>query len=546
MKAMSIKMIALFILSGFFILGMSNTGDIDKKIPAPSSCLTGLAFDGKNIWGVDRKSDRIYQVDPSSGQVNKVLVSPGYFSTGLAWDGKYLWVADIDFTSTSTESYSGKIYQVATETGRTLKVIMSPGSGPQGLAWDGEYLWVSDNEDDMIYRVSPDDGTVIHSFKSPANNPGGLAWDGDYLWVTDHSRDKIYRVHPEKGIVVMVIDSPGPYAWGLAWQGDKLWNTDYQDDEIFALNIFSDEAYRRTNERFAEIEFTSDLINFGPGTLTASDLYLPEPGNRPNQEVLDITYSEQPDGFHTDKWGQKVAHFSDSDVSPGERIITTMKVTAKIYEVTYNIFPDKVGSLNEIPGDIREKYLQDDEKYQVNHPVIQEAVEAITEKETNPFWISRDIFDYLREKLFYKRIGGWDIAPTVLKRGSGSCSEYTFVYIAMCRAAGVPARYVGSMVVRGEEASFDYVYHRWVEVYLPVYGWIPVDPSGGDQDLPADQANYFGHLSNRFLITTESGGGSEYLGWDYNYSQKWQADGPVQIREEKIAEWNPLSEEKKE
>ena len=539
------KTIALFILSGFVIHGSANTGDIEKKIPTPSSCLTGLAFDGKNIWGVDRKTDKIYRVDTSDGQIIKELTSPGYFSTGLAWDGKYLWVADIDFTSTSAESYSGKIYQVSPETGKTLKVILSPGNSPQGLAWDGEYLWVSDNEDDMIYRISPGDGTVIHSFESPANDPGGLTWDGNYLWVTDHSRDKIYRVHPEKGIVVMVIDSPGPYAWGLAWDGDKLWNTDYQNDEMYALNIFSDEEYRRTNERVAEIEFTSDLINFGPGTMTVLDLYISEPVNRPTQEVLGISYPEQPDGFKTDKWGQRVAQFSESNVSPGERMITSMIVKAKIYEVTWNIFPEKVGSPGEVPGEIKDKYLQDDEKYQVNHPLIQEAVATIIDKETNPYWISRDIFDYLRKKLFYQRTGGWDIAPTVLKRGSGSCSEYTFVYIAMCRAAGIPARYAGSVVVRGEEASFDYVYHRWVEVYLPGYDWIPVDPSGGDQDLPADQANYFGHLSNRFLITTEGGGGSEYLGWDYNSSQQWQADGPVQLREEKIAEWDPLDEENK-
>jgi sugar lactone lactonase YvrE len=539
------KTIAFFSIAGLFIHGLASTGDIEKKVPAPSSCLTGLAYDGKNIWGVDRKSDKIYRVDPSDGQVTQEFMSPGYFSTGLAWDGKYLWVADVDFTSTSYELYSGKVYQVDPETGKTIHFIMAPGKSPQGLAWDGEYLWVSDNEDDMIYCISPGDGTVIHSFKSPANDPGGLTWDGDYLWVGDHAENKIYRVHPEKGIVVLVIDSPGPYPWGLAWQGDKLWVTDYQDDEIYALEIFSEEPYRRTNERFAEVEFTSDLINFGPGTITALDLYLAEPVNRSSQEVLEISYAEQPDGFYTDKWDQRVAHFNESVVTAGERIITRMKVKAKIYEVTYNIFPEKVGLLIDIPADISARYLQDDEKYQLNDPVIKEAVTSVTAGQTNPYWISRDIFDYLREKLVYKRTGGWDIAPTVLKRGSGSCSEYAFVYIALCRAAGVPARYVGSVVVRGEEASFDYVYHRWVEVYLPGYGWIPVDPSGGDQELPADQADYFGHLSNRFLITTVGGGNSEYLGWDYNSSQKWEADGPVQLREEKIAEWNPLEEKGK-
>lgn len=534
------KVIACLVLFGFFIPGFAGTGDIARTLPAPSSCVTGLAFDGNYLWGVDRKSDKIFQMDPSSGKVIKELASPGYFPTGLAWDGQHLWMSDIDFVSTTAEIYSGKIYEICPETGKTFKSIYAPGASPRGLAWDGKYLWVSDDEKDMLYRISPDDGTIIFSFKSPAKDPGGLAWDGEFLWVTDRARDKIYRVHPEKGIVAMVIDAPGPYAWGLAWHGDRLWNTDYQNDEVYALEIYSNEGYRRTKERFAEIEFTSDLINFGPGTLTSLDLYMAEPVTRSNQEVLEISYSRQPDGFKTDKWGQKVAQFSNSKVSAGERVTNSMKVKARIYEVTYHIFPEKVGSLNDIPGDITEIYLQDDEKYQMSHPVILEAVKTITEKDTNPYWIARNIFDYLREKLFYDRTGGWDIAPTVLNRGSGSCSEYAFAYISMCRSAGIPARYVGSVVVRGEAASFDYVYHRWVEVYLPNYGWIPVDPSGGDKELPADQADYFGHLANRFLITTQGGGGSEYLGWDYNSSQHWQAEGPVQLREEKIAEWTPL------
>ena len=143
----------------------------------------------------------------------------------------------------------------------------------------------------------------------------------------------------------------------------------------------------------------------------------------------------------------------------------------------------------------------------------------------------------------YELAGGWNIAPTVLDRGNGSCSEYSFVYISMCRAAGLPTRYVGSLVIRGDDASYDDVFHRWVEVYLPNYGWLPVDPSGGDSKWPAYRADSFGYLNNRFLITTSGGGGSEYLEWGYNANERWTSQGRCKVVVENFGEWSPIKAE---
>jgi hypothetical protein len=74
---------------------------------------------------------------------------------------------------------------------------------------------------------------------------------------------------------------------------------------------------------------------------------------------------------------------------------------------------------------------------------------------------------------------------------------------------------------------------------------VPVDPSGGDNPLPSDQAAFFGHLSNRFLITTQNAGGSPYLGWTYNSDTKWLFTGKCKITEEHYAEWVPLEIENK-
>jgi hypothetical protein len=136
--------------------------------------------------------------------------------------------------------------------------------------------------------------------------------------------------------------------------------------------------------------------------------------------------------------------------------------------------------------------------------------------------------------------GGWDIPEVVLKRGKGSCSEYTFTFVALCRAAGLPARYRGSLVVRGDDASIDEAFHRWAEVYFPNYGWVPIDANRGDQKGAADQARGFGESSNRFLVTTQGGGDSELLAWDYNAHAHYNTTGYAKIEQESFGFWEPL------
>jgi len=208
--------------------------------------------------------------------------------------------------------------------------------------------------------------------------------------------------------------------------------------------------------------------------------------------------------------------------------------------VRYFTYPDMVGALDEIPKTIKDKYLENNEKFQYDHLTIQNALKQAVGDEENPYWIARKIFNYIIENMYYEMSGGWNTAPTVLERGNGSCSEYTFVFISMCRAAGIPARYVGSVVVRGDDASMDDVFHRWAEIYIPNFGWIPVDGSRGDKDWPRDQAHAFGFVAGNLLIPTQSGGGSETMEWTYNSNEFWTTEPKTYINIENFADWSPV------
>ena len=215
-------------------------------------------------------------------------------------------------------------------------------------------------------------------------------------------------------------------------------------------------------------------------------------------------------------------------------------MTARISAIRYLIRPEETGTLDDIPAEVRKTYTADGERYRINTPYIAETIKTVVGGEKNPYWVARKIYNYLMEKIDYEMVGGWDVPEVVLKRGKGSCSESTFAFVALCRAAGLPARYQGSVVVRGDDASIDDAFHRWAEIYLPNYGWVPVDASRGKAKAAADAARGFGELSNRYLITTVGGGGSEYLEWGYNSLAKYKATGYCKVEEETYAFWEPL------
>ena len=69
----------------------------------------------------------------------------------------------------------------------------------------------------------------------------------------------------------------------------------------------------------------------------------------------------------------------------------------------------------------------------------------------------------------------------VLTHSSGVCQDFAHVLIGLCRAIGIPARYVSGYILvgadpdapkRGAAAS-----HAWVEAFTPTHGWRGFDPT---------------------------------------------------------------------
>jgi transglutaminase-like putative cysteine protease len=507
-------------------------GDINASFDAPCKYPAGLATDGTDLFVLDWRDAKIHQVSPADGKVKKTLPAPALKGYGLAYGDGKLFVSD---------DHTGRVYAMDVQSGIVANLFDAPGTQPTGLAYGDKSLFILERKSGQIYKVMPDDGTILAYLPTPNDTCTCLTYDGKYLWASDRVRNEIYLIEPEHGMVVGILAAPGPYTAGLARIGDYLWNVDFQTRTLYQLVLHDEQRYRLSEPREARVEYVWALYNYGPGEVKdiVASFAMPQPLR--NQELLsEFEFASPPTKTVPDRWGQACAVYEVPTLAPGQRQILSYNVKARISAIRYLIFPDEVGPLRDIPDDIRKTYTADGSRYRLSTPFIQETVRTIVGDEQNAYWVARKIYNYVVDKITYEMVGGWDVPEVVLKRGKGSCSEFTFTFIALCRAAGLPARYQGSIVVRGDDASVDDAFHRWAEIYLPNYGWIPVDASRGAKS-PADQARGIGELSNRFLITTHGGGDSEYLWWGYNAYAKYKTTGYAKVEEDNYGLWEPLS-----
>ncbi len=296
------------------------------------------------------------------------------------------------------------------------------------------------------------------------------------------------------------------------------------------------------NERTFSLHFTHTVQNTGSSTLHRQDLYALVPQSIVNQTVLGITFDPQPAEFVEDEWGQSVAHYV-IDSMPGKSSLEfTWTATVTMADLSFSIDPSTPMDIADIPADILATYTEDDTKYTITSPEVQQAAAEAIANSANLYEQVRDTYQYVIDHLEYSREGSWDDAATVLARGNGSCTEYDFVLIALYRANRIPAQYVGGSRLRADDDYTDTVFHRAVEVYLSGYGWVPADPTLGDtQNDP--EGFLFNRYNSHFIMAT-AGGKSSFLNWNYHsYLKVSRSSEADQVVSKRSVHWLEVSSE---
>ncbi len=112
---------------------------------------------------------------------------------------------------------------------------------------------------------------------------------------------------------------------------------------------------------------------------------------------------------------------------------------------------------------------------------------AATEGNTLDFLFTLNQRIYQECEYLTRESGAAQPAGITWRRKQGSCRDYTVLFMEVCRAMGIAARFV-SGYQEGDRDQQSRDLHAWVEVYLPGAGWRGYDPTLGlvvsDRHIP--------------------------------------------------------------
>lgn len=172
---------------------------------------------------------------------------------------------------------------------------------------------------------------------------------------------------------------------------------------------------------------------------------------------------------------------------PLEQVKGDLKIGARFkfthFEERFKINPKKIGAYDR-DSDLYKRYTRPEKNIAVT-PAIRAMAQKLAGTETNPYKIAKRFYDHIVWDLDYSYMPHAALealnipeAVYVHEHGYGDCGAQSMYFAALCRAAGIPARAPGGMQLfpLGPAGCGD---HFWAQIYLPNYGWVPVDTSVG-------------------------------------------------------------------
>jgi transglutaminase-like putative cysteine protease len=178
-------------------------------------------------------------------------------------------------------------------------------------------------------------------------------------------------------------------------------------------------------------------------------------------------------------------------------------------------------------------YLKEQPPHLLLTPDVRKLADEIVGDETNPYRKAEKIYRWMDGEIRYASEMEYAVMPSVTEKvmatKRGDCGVQVLMFVALCRASGVPARWQSGWATRPGSWNL----HDWAEFYIPPYGWLPADPSFGLRKSDDERVHdfYIDHLDSYRMIAN--------LGFSETFIPKkqfWRSD-PVDNQRGEV-EWD--------
>jgi hypothetical protein len=215
--------------------------------------------------------------------------------------------------------------------------------------------------------------------------------------------------------------------------------------------------------------------------------------NMVHQKITDIRSFPKMNAFIRDSAGSDLPIFYFEFLKSGTTAITGVTYTVELDATPLAITPFAIADAYHSGDEQVKQYLGNEADINIKNPVIQETMLSVTGSIKNPYEKARALYDFITKnirydyELFVKTVEGVGVDTSrkpeeTLQYRRGICYDIAKLYVALVRAAGIPARVIRGITFepKGKKGrSVDNYGHAWAEIYLPPYGWLTVDPTYG-------------------------------------------------------------------
>lgn len=213
-------------------------------------------------------------------------------------------------------------------------------------------------------------------------------------------------------------------------------------------------------------------------------LWMPAPRNwegigMRNIEIVEI--SPEPKDIYRDVQGNDIVFWNRS----GNR---EYRITfeGEFSTIHYHIDPNNIGEYDTSDPDYI-RYTSPSSRIEAENQQIKDLAIEIVGQEKNVYFQTELIYKWVFKNLAFQGYDG-ATALSTLENMSGACGGHSFLYAALLRSIGIPARTIGGLTSREQSSLQPGLWdgnqntmgtHVWNEIFLPNYGWVQSDSTAG-------------------------------------------------------------------